>query len=158
MSDFDREFGWEDAIENDGDFVIVPEGDYNFRVLKFERARHAGSEKLPPCNKAILTIEVSNGNFKTVVTHNLFLHSKCEGMLCSFFTAIGQRKHGEKLVPKWNEIVGSTGTCKVIKENWTGNNGQSMESNRINKFYPKDSGSVSAPVPVSGVSYTPGSF
>ena len=27
----DREFGWEDQIENDGaDFVILPEGDYDF--------------------------------------------------------------------------------------------------------------------------------
>ena len=60
MSEFEKnmsgELGWDDEIQNEGGYEVLPEGDYTFRVEKFERARHAGSEKIPPCNKAILTL------------------------------------------------------------------------------------------------------
>jgi len=145
MSEYDyqsngmnQEIGWGDTIEHDSEFVIVPEGDYSFTVTKFERARHNGSDKLPPCNKAVLTLEVSDGVNSTLITHNLFLHRKTEGMLCAFFTAIGQRKHGEKLIPKWDQVVGATGTCKVGKRSWTGNDGSVRESNEIRRFYEKN--------------------
>ena len=136
----EREFGWDDAIENDGaDFEIFPEGDYDFEVTGFERARHNGSEKLPPCNKAVLSIKISGIDGKsTTIKHNLFLHSKTEGMLCAFFTAIGQRKKGEKINMNWNVVIGSKGRCKVKVRNWTSNNGNAMQSNEIAKFYERD--------------------
>ena len=47
---------WDDAIENDGqEFIILPEGDYNFMVTGFERGRFPGSAKIPACNKATIT-------------------------------------------------------------------------------------------------------
>ena len=46
-----KEYGWEDEIVNEGgDFVLLPEGDYDFTVAKYERARYDGSAKMPPCN------------------------------------------------------------------------------------------------------------
>ena len=43
-------------------------------------------EKLPPCNKAILSIRIENEEGQaTTIKHNLFLHSKCEGMLCILY-------------------------------------------------------------------------
>lgn len=161
MSEFmNGEFGWDSAIENDSDFQLLPEGDYNFRIVKFERGRHNGSDKLPPCNKAILTIELWNGSAKTTIEHNLFLHSKCEGLLCEFFTAIGQRKHGERLVPKWNEVIGSTGTCKVSVREWTSNrDGRTMQSNDIKRFYEKGHSIEATPSSAAPqASYKAGSF
>ena len=35
----EREFGWDDEIENDNEFQILPDGDYNFTVTGFERGR-----------------------------------------------------------------------------------------------------------------------
>ena len=135
-----RELGWDDVIENDSpEFVILPEGDYDFEVTKFERGRHNGSEKLPPCNKAIITLRVEGKEGVTVITHNLFLHSKCEGMLCAFFTAIGQRKHSEKLKMNWNGVVGSKGRLKLGIRTWKGNDGRDYTNNDVKKFYePKD--------------------
>ena len=53
------EIGWDDQIEKDGpEFVLLPEGDYDFTVIDFERGRHGGSDKLPPCHKAIVHIKV----------------------------------------------------------------------------------------------------
>lgn len=137
MENLEREFGWDDQIEHDGaEFVVLPEGDYDFVVTDFERGRHGGSEKLPPCNKATLSIKISSvGGQSTTVKHNLFLHSKTEGMLCAFFTSIGQRKKGEKITMNWNAVVGARGRCKVKIRNWTSKDGNAMQNNEIAKFY-----------------------
>ena len=135
--DMGREFNWDDVIQNDGEeFVLLPEGDCDFEVRSFERGRHNGSEKLPPCNKAILKIRVTNeAGQSTTITHNLMLHSKCEGMICAFFTAIGQRKRGEQLRMNWNTVVGSRGRCNVGVRTWTSKTGDVMKSNEIKRFY-----------------------
>lgn len=145
----EREFNWDDIIENDGgEYVLLPEGDYDFTVLSFERERHPGSAKLPPCNKAVLNIEVTSPKGKTTIRHNLFLHSKCEGLLCAFFSAIGQRKHGEKLKMNWNSVTGATGKCKVKIHTWTKDDGSQGQSNEISKFYAKE----------EKTTFTPGAF
>ena len=42
----ERELGWDDEIEKDGgSFILLPAGDYNFTVAKFERGRFQGSDK-----------------------------------------------------------------------------------------------------------------
>lgn len=128
------EFDWDSVIENDSTFVLLPEGDYDFVVKSFERARHQPKEggKLPPCNKAIVDIELTDGVNTTSVKHNLFLHSSCEGMLCAFFTAIGQRKKGEQLKMNWNTVPGSRGRCKVVqKKNYNNDD----KHNEIARFY-----------------------
>ncbi len=55
MSEYDssfREFGWDDEIQNDSTpFEVLPEGDYRFRVEKFERGRHSGSERSRPATR-----------------------------------------------------------------------------------------------------------
>jgi len=131
-----REFAWDDEIQNDGTpFQLLPEGDYDFTIKKFERARHNGSEKIPACNKAILTLDVFNQETAGTVLTNLFLHSKFEWKLCQFFTSIGQRRHGEALRMNWGPVPGSTGRCHVGVRKWTGNDGREHESNEITEFY-----------------------
>jgi hypothetical protein len=150
-----RELGWEDPIENDGpDFTILPEGDYDFEVLGFERGRHAGSDKLPACNKAILKIKLTGPEDSTTLDHNLFLHTKTEGILCAFFNAIGQRKHGEKMTMNWNKVVGSKGRCKVVIDTWIGSkDGREMKNNKIQKFYDYE-----PPQQAQTPTFIPGSF
>lgn len=134
-----RAYDWNDTIgveEQGSEYVVLPEGDYNFVVKSFERGRHEGSEKLPPCNKAVLSIEVSDGTNRTTIRHNLFLHSKCAGMLCEFFGAIGQHKHGEQLRMDWSRVVGSSGRCKVIVDSFTSRKtGEILKNNKIRRFY-----------------------
>ncbi|MCP1103756.1 DUF669 domain-containing protein, partial [Lachnospiraceae bacterium PAL113] len=71
----ERELGWEDEITKDDDYVLLPEGEYDFLVESFERARHAGSDNLPACNKAIVKIRVDSPNGTAYINHNLFLHT-----------------------------------------------------------------------------------
>lgn len=153
----DCELDWDSEIENDSPgFVLLPEGDYNFVVGRYERGRHNGSEKLPPCDKAILYIEIDGGQVGSVtIKHNLFLHKRTEGMLCAFFAAIGQRKHGEKVRMKWITVPGSTGRLKLGIREWKTESGEVRQSNQIKKFYdPEES-----PEPkVEQTSFKPGEF
>ncbi len=137
----EREFSWDDTITKDAsDYIMLPEGDYNFTVDSFERGRHPGSEKLPPCNKAILTLRIEAAEGTARITHNLFLHSKTEGMLSAFFACIGQKKKGEPLKMNWGAVPGSTGRCKVGIHTYTNKDGEERRSNDIKRFYPKEDG------------------
>ena len=126
----DRALDWDDEIENESEFTILPEGTYDFEVINFVRGEHNGSAKLPPCKKAILTIKLSDSDGKSIiVTHNFFLHTKCEGILSAFFLAIGEKKHGEKVRMNWPAVPGARGRCKVIVEQYNDN-----DYNRIKSF------------------------
>lgn len=132
----EREIGWNDEIENDGaEFVLLPDGDYDFEVTEFERGRHPGSDKLPPCNKAVVSIRIEGEEGISTIKHQLFLHTKTEGLLCSFFAGIGQRQKGERVSMDWNKVVGSKGRAKVGSRKYTNDDGKVLEFNEIKKFY-----------------------
>lgn len=135
MDRVDREFDWDGQIENDSSFTLLAEGDYEFTVEKFERARHGGSAKLPPCNKAVMTLRVGDPfGQSTTITHNLFLHSKCEGLLSEFFVSVGMRKRGEKFNMDFPGSIGRHGMCHVVIDTYTGRDGDERKSNKITKF------------------------
>lgn len=127
----ERAYEWDDEIEQDNEYTLLPEGEYNFEVIKFERGVYNGGDKIPACKKAILTIRLSDGKNSAVITHNFFLHSKCEGLLSAFFTSIGQKKHGEKVRMNWNAVTGAKGRCKVKIDTYNGN-----QYNKISSFLP----------------------
>ncbi|WP_440896262.1 hypothetical protein ACS127_17330 [Amphibacillus sp. Q70] len=136
--EIERELGWDDEIEKSGpEFILLPEGSYNFRVEKFERGRHTGSANLPACNKAVLTLKVDGGEHgEATVTNNLFLHSKTEGFLSAFFEAIGQKKEGERVKMNWNMVIGAVGRCELEINRFTSNKGNEIENNQVKTFLP----------------------
>ncbi len=142
----ERELGWNDPIEHDGsDFVLLAPGEYPFRVVKFERKRFGGSEKLPPCNQAALTLDVGDAEASTTIVHNLFLHTRTEGLLCQFFRAIGARKHGERVAMDWSKVVGAVGRCRVGVRDWVGKDGATKRSNQVEKMLDPEAGGESGP-------------
>ena len=145
------ELGWDSAIENDSpEYVILPNGDYDFEVVGFERARHPGSEKLPPCNKAIVSLKMTGTEGTAVIKRNFFLHSSTEGLICAFFTSLGLRKRGERYVMAWDKIVGCKGRCKVEQRSYIKRDGTEGVTNDIKQFY--------EPEEKPAVAYTPGKF
>lgn len=121
---------WDSEISQESSFTLLPEGEYPFTVISYERKYHNGSEKLTACPKAELTIEIDGGDKGTVtVKHNLFIHRKTEGLLCEFFLSIGQKKHGEPLRMDWPAVPGSTGRCKLGVRQYNSN-----DYNEIKKF------------------------
>lgn len=136
----ERSFEWDDIIIKDAaDFILLPEGDYNFTVESFERGRHQGSDKLPACNKAILTLRIDSAEGTVKITHNLFLHSKTEGLLSAFFSCIGQKKKGEPLKMNWTQVPGASGRCRIGIHTYT-KDGEERKNNDIKRFYPKEEG------------------
>lgn len=138
MNDF-IEYGWEDEIsEEGGEYTLLPEGDYDFMVLKIERGRHEGSEKIPPCNKAIVTFEIQSPEGKRQISENYLLCNKLEWKLSEFFLAVGLKKHGEPLKMNWTKAVGAKGKCHVFINKYTKRDGSEGESNKIKKLYAYD--------------------
>ncbi len=125
MNNVEREYGWEDEIKADSDFVLLPAGDYVFVVESFERGRHTPSEggKLPACNKAIVTLRIIDDSGQEVrLKHNLFLHSSTEGLLSAFFGSIGLKKRGETLKMNWGAVPGKVGVCRIGIKTYNDNN------------------------------------
>lgn len=142
------ELDWDSEISQESSYTILPEGEYPFSVASFERGYHNGSDKLPPCNKAILTIEIDGGKLgKSTVKHNLFISRRTEGLLCEFFISIGLKKHGEPLRMNWAAVPGAKGRCKVGIRTYNGN-----EYNEIKRFLEP----TAAPAPAVG--FAPPSF
>ncbi len=108
------EMGGDDSILEDGQQMqLLEEGDYNFTVASFERARHPGSAKIPPCNKAVLSLLIPMPGGNVVVKTDLLLYRTLEWRISAFFRAIGQKKHGERLVMDWSKVPGATGRVHI---------------------------------------------
>lgn len=137
-NNFEREFGWDDTIQQDSTFILLPVGLYEFTVKRFERQRHTPNPqnpgKLPACPKAVVSIEIETPQGKAELKHNLFLHSSTEGMLSLFFGSLGLKRKGEPLKMDWNRIIGARGVCKVGIRKYNDN-----EYNEVKAMlYPED--------------------
>ena len=130
---------WDDAIESDGqEFVILEEGDYNFTVTDFERGRFPGGAKIPPCNKAALTLQVKTPDGVAICRTDLLLYKTMEWKLSAFFRCIGQKKHGERLVMDWNRVIGSRGRAHFKPRAYTDRDGNERQANDLDRFYDWD--------------------
>lgn len=138
-----HELGWDDEITNDSsNHVLLEEGDYTFTVTAFERGRFPGSAKIPPCNKAVLTLAVDSPQGTASVKYDLILYSTLEWKLSEFFRAIGQKKHGEPLRPQWNELVGAKGRGHFKPRTYTKKDGSEGKANDVERFYDYDPASL----------------
>ena len=126
---------WDGVIEDDGNgFVLLDEGDYEFTVSGLERGQHNGSAKIPPCGKAILTLQVATPQGVAEIKENLLLHKSMEWKLSSFFRSIGQKKHGERLVMNWDQVLGSGGRAHIVQREYVGNDGLTKKANNVKYF------------------------
>lgn len=133
------ELGWDDTIQEDGqELVLLEEGDYNFTITNFERGRFPGGQKIPACNKAIITAQIETEAGLTIIKFDLLLYRSVEWRISSFFRCIGQKKHGEKLTMNWNTVIGSYGRAHVIQRKYTNSYGEDKVINDIGRFLDYD--------------------
>lgn len=126
---------WNGTIEQDGnDFVVFPEGDYEFTVSKVERGEHPGSEKIGPCPKANLELTVKCPLGTSTIKDALFLDDSVEWKLSSFFRSVGLKEHGKSYVMDWNGSIGRKGRAHIIENKYIGNNGKEYTNNKIEKY------------------------
>lgn len=145
-------FDWDSTISNDGnemEFVLLPDGEYEFTVSKLDKMFYTGnSTKVPEnCPMAELTLSfVANGGV-SVVKERILLYDAMEWKLSSFFRCIGQKEHGKSLKMDWGKVVGSKGRAKLTSREWTGNDGVTRKSNCIKSFVDSSAPSTSDDMP-----------
>ena len=126
---------WDSYIEQESEYVVLPEGDYDFTVTKFERGQFDGSEKVEPCPKAILELTISvPGMGTSTMKENLLLSEKVEWKLCAFFRSIGQKTHGQGCKMNWNAVLGAKGRAHVIVNEYRGNDGTNKRNNKVDTY------------------------
>ena len=132
-------FDWDDEIQNDGqEFITLPEGDYVFEVVEFERGRFAGSEKVPACNKANLVLEVKTPEGTGRVYTGLKLCKKMEWLLSAFFCSIGQKQKGERVRMDWSIVSGARGRAHIRPRKYTAGDGSERTANELVQYLDYD--------------------
>ena len=133
-----REYGWNDVIKNDDQFILLEDGDYEFKIDHYERSRSKGG-KLPPCNMAVVYFNISAYG-DPQLRDNFVMHSSLEWKLSQLFMSVGLKKKGEELRMDWDKLPGLTGKCKITKvKNGEGSRNPDGYHNEIATLYPKES-------------------
>ena len=148
------EFNWDGEIVKDSnEFTLLPNGEYNFTVENFERARSTGQGKWPATNMAKMTLKIDGGELgKTVLTENFILFSENEWKISSFFVSLGMKKKGEPFKMNWEGSIGKTGRVRLKVEEYIKQDGSVGETNRVDRFLEPDS------VPQQNTQATNGGF
>lgn len=135
-----QEIGWDGEISKESQFILLPEGEYNFKVESFERQRFNGSEKMAPCNMAVLNLAVTDPKTGETasVRDRLYLNSKAEWKLSQFFICLGLKKKGEPLRMNWNKVPGAVGKLELSIHKYKDNDGNDHESNQVKRYIEPD--------------------
>lgn len=131
-----KEIGWDDYVEKGPDFVLLPEGDYDFVIDSFERGRFNGSDKVPPCNRAELKVRVDTPEGTCVMNESLLLYDKMQWKIAEFFMSIGAEEEADgRIKPNWSIVPMATGRATI--EIRPDRNDPSKKYNHVKKFLPK---------------------
>ena len=130
---------WDDSIQNDGqDFIILAEDDYNYTVTGFERGHFPGSQKIPACNKASLTLRINTDKGSAICHTDLILYSSLEWRLAGFFRSIGMKKKGERLVMDWTRVQGAVGRAHFKPRTYKAKDGSDRTVNNLDYYIDYD--------------------
>lgn len=145
----DGAYGLDDVVNNPnegGEYVVLPEGEYPFKVVGTETVRWGGSEKMPSCWKKIIKLEIDGGTLGVIQREeNIFLHSKCDWVIAAFFASIGFRKSGDPFIITWfDKVVGEKGRLKLVVREYTKKDGTPGKSNNVKEWVPSET--VNTPV------------
>ena len=141
----EKVLGWDDEIQNDGEYsgeesVILPEGNYDFEVIKTGKAWFDGSAKIPACNMAKVYLRIDGGELgKALCVENIYLLERLEWKAAAFLRAIGLKKHGEPVA--WRQLThcdGEKGSCKIYVDDYKGKDGEIKQSNKVRNFFDKE--------------------
>lgn len=138
MAEEAKVYGWNDRVADeggDGNYKTIAPGTYPFKVLKLEKEYFDGSAKLPPCPKAVYTLQVGLGEVSRHLDLHLMLVSSMGWKIHRFFEACNLKTPGDKdFQPRWDEAVGCTGWLELGKRKYTDKNGEEKETNDVKEW------------------------
>lgn len=119
-----------------GGWTLLPEGFYPFRVEKMERERYQGSQKMPQCPMAKLTLAVAGTDGReTSVQQRLYITRNRLWKVSRFMESVGRgRNEAGKVIIDWGGIEGMGGFVKLKVRSYTGRDGQERQTNDVEWF------------------------
>lgn len=119
-----------------GGWTLLPEGFYPFRVERMERERYQGSQKMPQCPMAKLTLAVTGADGRdTAVQQRLYITRNQLWKVSRFMESVGRgRNEAGKVIIDWGGIEGAAGWVKLKVRSYTGRDGQERQTNDIEWF------------------------
>lgn len=140
-----EEMKWDSEIDPSADRperTLLPEGPVRFAVVKFKRVRKEFG-KFGTINVAELKLTIATLAEEPAfadVTINLGLHADLQWKITEFFTAIGQREHGDtgKFVPRWDKVEDSEGYAINKHRELTTKKSEKYKVNDLARFCTKE--------------------
>jgi len=129
-------YDWDEEVQtSDSSFHSFVEGDYDFKVVDFERGR-VKSGKNAGANQAIYTFRITDGaGHSSEEKYFIPLVESLTWKATKFFKSIGaipvNQPSGEKVRFPWGEVVGMAGRCHVKPRTWTGDDGVERTGNDV---------------------------
>lgn len=127
-----------EADPDDGDhgWTVLEDGFYPFTVKKIERERFVGSQKMPACPMAKITLSVQGAAGETAtVTERLFLTQRMLWKVSRFMESIGRgRNAAGKVIIDWAGAEDGAGWLKLKKRSYTTRDGERRETNDVEVF------------------------
>lgn len=119
-----------------GGWTLLPEGFYPFRVERMERERYQGSQKMPQCPMAKLTLSVTGADGRdTTVQQRLYITRNQLWKVSRFMESVGRGRNGAgKVIIDWGGIEGMGGFVKLKVRSYTGRDGQERQTNDVEWF------------------------
>ena len=119
-----------------GEWTLLPDGFYPFRVERMERERYQGSQKMPQCPMAKLTLSVTGADGRdSAVQQRLYITRNQLWKVSRFMESVGRGRNGAgKVIIDWGGIEGSTGWVKLKVRSYTGRDGQERQTNDVEWF------------------------
>lgn len=114
MADDNQTLSWDEDVSSESrEFIVLPQGVYDFVITGFERGQFNGSAKLPPCNKATLTLQIEYLDLPVSVKTDLLLCRSLEWKLSSFFKCIGFKGENGRIKMDWSKVPGAKGKATL---------------------------------------------
>lgn len=119
-----------------GGWTLLPEGFYPFRVERMERERYQGSQKMPQCPMAKLTLAVAGTDGReTEVQQRLYITRNRLWKVSRFMESVGRGRNADgKVIIDWGGIEGMGGFVKLKVRSYTGRDGQERQTNDVEWF------------------------
>lgn len=119
-----------------GGWTLLPEGFYPFRVERMERERYQGSQKMPQCPMAKLTLAVAGTDGReTTVQQRLYITRNQLWKVSRFMESVGRGRNADgKVIIDWGGIEGMGGFVKLKVRSYTGRDGQERQTNDVEWF------------------------
>jgi len=129
-------YGWDDEVQtSDSGFMVFEEGDYDFKVVDFERGR-VKNGKNAGANQAVYTLRITDtSGGSSEEKYFIPLVDSLRWKATKFFKSIGaipaDTESGQTVSFPWGNVVGMSGRCHVKPRKWTGTDGENHDGNEI---------------------------